>query len=128
MESSGINIDLNHDISEKLVVHKNVGQEIVIINQDKLKLILIEFEEKMKKSRDWINPLALFLTLLIANFSVEFHDFLKIPANVWQAIFLLGNFFALIWLVINSYRKIFQKGDDIDSVISKIKVDSQPSK
>lgn len=128
MVSSGINIDLNHDISEMLIVHKNVGQEIVIINQDKLKLILMDFEDKMKKSRDWINPLALFLTLLIANFSVEFHDFLKIPANVWHAIFLIGNVFALIWLVVNLYYKYSQKGDDIDSVISKIKVDSQPSK
>lgn len=45
-------IDLNSDIGNQLVVHKNISQEIIIINIDRLKLILQDHNAKIKRSTD----------------------------------------------------------------------------
>ena len=70
------NIDLNSDIGSQLVVHKNISQEIIIINIDRLKLILKDHHTKIKRSTDWINPLAIFIALLLADLTATFNDFI----------------------------------------------------
>lgn len=54
-------IHLNTDIVNQITVHKNLSQEIIVINIDKVKLILNEHQKKVQKKIDLINPLALFL-------------------------------------------------------------------
>ena len=118
------NIDLNSDIGSQLVVHKNISQEIIIINIDRLKLILQDHHTKIKRSTDWINPLAIFIALLLADLTATFNDFIGIKAPVWEAIFLILTFGAGIYLLC-SLGNLCRKGSTIERVIEKLKEHAQ---
>ena len=93
------NIDLNSDIGSQLVVHKNLSQEIIIVNIDRMKLILQDHNAKLKRNTDWINPLAIFIALLLADLTATFNtDFIGIKAAVWEAIIILLTVIAALYL------------------------------
>ena len=117
-------IDLNSDIGNQLVVHKNISQEIIIINIDRLKLILQDHNAKIKRSTDWINPLAIFIALLLADLTATFNDFIGIKAPVWEAIFILLTLASGIYLLC-SFVNIARKGSTIEGVIDKLKEHAQ---
>lgn len=119
-------IDLNSDIGNQLVVHKNISQEIIIINIDRLKLILQDHNAKIKRSTDWINPLAIFIALLLADLTATFNDFIGIKAPVWEAIFILLTLASGIYLLC-SFVNIARKGSTIEGVIDKLKEHAQDS-
>lgn len=119
-------IDLNSDIGNQLVVHKNISQEIIIINIDRLKLILQDHNAKIKRSTDWINPLAIFIALLLADLTATFNDFIGIKAPVWEAIFILLTLASGIYLL-RSFVNIARKGSTIEGVIDKLKEHAQDS-
>lgn len=119
-------IDLNSDIGNQLVVHKNISQEIIIINIDRLKLILQDHNAKIKRSTDWINPLAIFIALLLADLTATFNDFIGIKAPVWEAIFILLTLASGIYLLC-SFANIARKGSTIEGVIDKLKEHAQDS-
>lgn len=119
-------IDLNSDIGNQLVVHKNISQEIIIINIDRLKLILQDHNAKIKRSTDWINPLAIFIALLLADLTATFNDFIGIKAPVWEAIFILLTLASGIYLLC-SFLNIARKGSTIEGVIDKLKEHAQDS-
>ena len=113
-------INLNDDIN--ITVHKNLAQEIIIINIDKLKLILKDHQDALRQKRDWINPLALFISLLITNLTSSFHDTWNISADTWQAIFIILCIGALCWLIYAVYNAIKGKDCSIEAVINNIKL------
>lgn len=119
-------IDLNSDIGNQLVIHKNISQEIIIINIDRLKLILQDHHAKIKRSTDWINPVAIFIALLLADLTATFNDFMGIKAPVWEAIFLLLTVVAAFYLL-SSIVNIFRKGSSIEDVIDNLKEHAQTS-
>ncbi len=119
-------IDLNSDIGNQLVVHKNISQEIIIINIDRLKLILQDHHAKIRRSTDWINPVAIFIALLLADLTATFNDFMGIKAPVWEAIFLLLTVVAALYLL-SSIVNIFRKGSSIEDVIDNLKEHAQTS-
>ena len=121
------NINLNSDIGSQLVVHKNISQEIIIVNIDRVKLILQDHHAKIKRNTDWINPMAIFVTLLLADLTATFNiNFIGIKASVWEAIFLLLTIGAGIYFLI-SLINLFRKGSSIDEVIEHLKEQSHNS-
>ncbi|MBO5254844.1 MAG: hypothetical protein J6B07_03360 [Opitutales bacterium] len=114
------NINLSSDIGNQLTIHKNIEQEIVIVNIDKVRLILNEHNSNIKKRLDWINPLALFLAILTANLTADFKDFWGIPAPTWDAIFILLGFASGIYLFY-AFCSCFSRKSTIDDVIEKLK-------
>ncbi len=126
------NIDLNSDIGSQLVVHKNlsqeiISQEIIIVNIDRMKLILQEHNAKLKRNTDWINPLAIFIALLLADLTATFNtDFIGIKAAVWEAIFILLTVIAALYLLI-SFINLCRKGSSIEDVINHLKEHSHNS-
>ena len=115
-QRKSMNIDLNSDIGSQLVVHKNISQEIVIVNIDRMKLILQDHHAKLKRNTDWINPLAIFIALLLADLTATFNtNFLGIKSAVWEAIFII------------SLLNLCRKGSTIDDVLDQLKEHSKNS-
>jgi hypothetical protein len=79
-------------------VYSNLGQEIIITTEDKIRLCLIEHLSRVEKKGAWMTPLGIFLTIAIVIPTTTFHDFL-LSAETWQAVFVLGGSVSLIWLV-----------------------------
>ena len=126
-QRKSMNIDLNSDIGSLLVVHKNISQEIVIVNIDRMKLILQDHHAKLKRNTDWINPLAIFIALLLADLTATFNtNFLGIKSAVWEAIFIILTIAAAIYLLI-SLLNLCRKGSTIDDVLDQLKEHSKNS-
>jgi hypothetical protein len=114
-------IEIQKEFSEKLVIHKNLGQEVIVTTVDKVRLCLIKNKELISAKKEWLTPLAIFLTLLTTLVAADFREFI-FKSEVWYAIYLIGAVLSLAWLVCSSYNAIinWRKGS-IDSIVEEFK-------
>lgn len=82
----------------------NTKSDLIEITEDKLENILLKNHKYLELKTSWINPLSLFLTLLLAKLTADFKDFLEISKNTWEAIFIIGIILSFIWLVLSLIR------------------------
>ena len=79
-------IDLGKDILEDLTVHENVQQKIIVITEDKLRLILIKRKPIAKFKSDMLVSFGILLTVLAALVSTDFKDTFLIKKENWEFI------------------------------------------
>jgi len=82
---------------EVKVVHGNLSPEVVSITVDRLSLILHKHGQCLGKSRDWLAPAGLLLTIVLTFVTTEFRDWL-LPKDSWRAIFFLIGLASFVWL------------------------------
>lgn len=105
----------------KITLYQNTKQEIIAINEDKLRLILKDYEDSIKVNTDWQTPLGLFVTILTTLLTADFHDFLGLAKAVWQAIFVLVLIFSLYLLITRICNIYNKKSVNIDDVVKQTK-------
>lgn len=111
---------LSDEILQSSSIHWNVKSEFVMITEDKLELCLKKYNDSLKKSNDWITPLSIFITLLLAILTADFKDFI-FSGTMWKAIFIVSmviSIYKIILAVKNHINKM-----DIEEVIAEIKKD-----
>lgn len=99
-------------------VHSNLSQEVVKITVDKLRLILNSYLENMERKREWMAPIGILATLVAVFATTNFKDF-WLSAKSWEAFFLWGTLFTIIWLILSIKRAL--KAKSVDDVIEVIK-------
>ncbi len=114
-------IEFEKEFSEKLTIHKNIGQEIVITTVDKVRLCLMENRDLLTAKKEWLTPLGIFLALLTTLVAADFRDFYFKP-EVWKAIYVLATLISFIWLIISGYKAVknYSKGS-IDTIVAELK-------
>lgn len=110
---------------KKTTLYLDVNQEIIVSDANALKLRLITFNKNVQKTRDWITPASIFITILIALVTASFKDFIGVPTNIWESLFILS---GILSFTITSYRvhthfKIKTKCS-VDYFIEELKKDS----
>jgi hypothetical protein len=99
-------------------IHVNVHQQLIITTEDKVLLCLQKHLESMNRRQAWVAPagilVSLALTLLTANFKNA-----GLPANTWQALFVLSLVVCLGWLA----RSLLylRSTSSIESVLRELK-------
>ena len=118
-------IHLNDELLNNSIVHKNVGQEFVVITIDKVKLCLREHKEVLESRIEWVAPLGVFLALLASLVAADFKDFFGLKKGDWRSLFVVGTIASLIWLFRSFYRvcKFWNKADE-NSFIQSLKSNS----
>jgi hypothetical protein len=86
-------------IQDSSKVYSNLGQEIIITTEDKIRLCLIEHLSRMETRNAWIAPLGILLTIIIVFPTTTFREFLFLSADSWRAIFVIGGVIATAWLI-----------------------------
>jgi hypothetical protein len=100
----------------------NVKSDLIEITHDKLENILLKYLKNIAIIKSWITPLSLLVTLLIAELTATFKEFIGIKASVWEALFLLGAVGSFIWLVVSLFKMYQFKGEtSIDYLMGEIK-------
>lgn len=102
-------------------IHQNIDQELIVINEDKLELILIKYEESKKRLHDWISPFGISITLLITWVTTNFKDAFGLSKDVWQAVFVIATVVIVVWLIYSIYVRCKLKDRTIVSIIEQIK-------
>ncbi len=75
----------------------NVEQEVLHVTVDKLRLCLTERIGQLKKSREWIAPLGIVLTLLATLVGSTFRNNI-LKAGQWEVVFWIAFGAGVLWL------------------------------
>lgn len=113
--------DFASALTDELVTHTNVKQELVVTTIDKLKLCLLEHKANLRSRREWVAPAGLLATLVTTQIATDFKAALGVEPATWEAIFLISSVLAailLIFLLYRSYRAYSTGG--IDSLVDII--------
>jgi hypothetical protein len=100
------------------VVHGDLSQEVVSITVDKLSLILHKHADGLGKSRDWVAPFGLLLSLILTFVTTDFKDWV-LSADTWRAIFVLLGIGSALWLL-RTFYDLFT-ADSVEDLVEKIK-------
>jgi hypothetical protein len=106
-------------------IHDNTSQELIYINDDKLKLILIEHLAKVENGKAWLTPFGLLLTVILVFCSADFKLAFGIPADTWRAVFIIVGLICLLWLIYCLSK--MGKSQTLDDVIKIVKNKSNPT-
>jgi hypothetical protein len=117
-----LKVDLGNAINKDVKVHYNLGQDIIITTSDKIRLTLGEVLEKMNKRKEWIAPLGIFLSLLLAICTTTFKEAYGVEADQWFAFFFVGTIISFVWLLWALYVFYKCKNVNVQSVIDLLKL------
>jgi hypothetical protein len=112
----------NIDLNASCKYYNNVSQGIINITEDKLKVILLDNENKNKKFYSWTTPLGVFISCLIATITSNFNKTWGLSPDTWMAIFVIVTVGSGIWFILSIYRALKNRDDrGIDHLIEVIK-------
>lgn len=105
--------------------YDNTQSNVIRITEDKLKVILLENREAIEKKSNYLTPLALLITLILAFCTTDFKEFITIPKQYWGAFFMFCTLASGIWLVYE--LKVRKKGLSVEELTDKIRKQNQSS-
>ncbi len=127
MENNNINLDKN--LINEMTIHTNLRQEIIITNTDKVKLILNDHHEIIKRKIEWLNPVGIFLTVLTTILTAKFDETkFGISPQMLKAIFVISCILSFVFSIILIFNAVrYRKKGTIEEFIEKLKIDSTNS-
>lgn len=96
----------------------NVEQEVLHVTVDRLKLCLSRWMAQIRKSRDWVAPLGIALTILGTLAGSTFRDN-WLTADQWQTLFVLALLGACVWLAVASINA-FRGRVTIETIVEEL--------
>lgn len=102
--------------------HVNVKPIYIEIVEDKVRLILIDYEKCMEEKNSWYAPAGILLSIVITLCTANFESNVLLSADVIKSLFI---FFGLLFLIlllnaIVRSRRCMKK-NTIDEIINKMK-------
>jgi antitoxin ParD1/3/4 len=92
-------MDLLHEGLKQSTVHVNVGQEMIVITEDKMRLSLDALIGKAKNRQSWHAPAGMLLTEVGVLATAKFHDAAGLSGDQWRTLFYVLIFLTLGWLL-----------------------------
>lgn len=108
-------------VDNKLKVYDNIKQNIICIEEYRMKDYLREFQDSIIAKPELYTSIGLFITLLTTIITAKFQD-LGLSAPTWQAIFIILCGASLVWLIYNivQYIKYKKNKKTIDVVMTNL--------
>lgn len=113
-------INVEHEFSEKLTVHKNLNQDVIVTTVDKVRLCLLKNQDRLSKKHEWVTPFSLLLSFGTTLVAADFKTFI-VEALVWKALFVFATIACLIWLL-RTAKVAWEnrKAGDVDAIVSEL--------
>ena len=112
-------VDLLREGLRQSAVHVNLGQQMIIVTEDRLQLYLRDLSDSARRRQEWHAPAGMLITELGVLVTSSFHDTVGISAQRWQSVFQTLVVLTLIWLLATVVRR--RKTSSNESVIEKLK-------
>ncbi len=101
-------------------------REVIFLDTNKVKLILLQKYGEFKAQREWMTPVGIFLTILLALLTTKFQKTFGIDAYTWQAIFLICAVICFGWSIITIYKAVKYAGSNtVDSIMADLLKESE---
>ncbi len=111
---------VNEQITQGSTTHWNLAQEVIITNEDKLRLCILKHIDSLTVRASWVAPVSLFVTFATVLTTAKFRLFV-LPAATWRAVFVLGTVLTFLWSVY-AVRRAYGAKADIDTLVGDIKL------
>lgn len=110
------------DLNKKSTITANVEQEYIVTTYDKVKLVLIEYENNKKLANEWWTYLGMALSFFLPIITAEFNEFWIFSAATLEALFLVLSFVFGGLTLVSIIRRIKNgKKITIEYCVNKIK-------
>lgn len=103
--------------------YSNVDQVLIRITEDKLRLILRDYEDGIRERSSWVAPLGIVVTVLATLTTGKANDVL-LPEAWWLPVFATAGLSSLLWLAVSLHRRFRRRATHlphIDAVVQAIK-------
>ena len=110
---------VSDQLARQNIVHMNLGQETIVITEDKVWRTLTTHHQKMEARNAWIAPGGMLLTIIVTLLTTDFHSLFGLSKDVWQALFIMGAILSAIWLL-HCVAKGFH-APTVDDVVQEMK-------
>jgi hypothetical protein len=121
----GATINIADDFSDGLTIRRNVGQEVIVITVDKVRICLMTQQNYLSRSNDWVAPFGILMAILATLVSADFKKF-YFDASIWHSLFIVTAFISLFFLVrslIDKFR--YRKHKGIEQIIGELTASSK---
>lgn len=126
-----LNIHLDEDLTNQMTVNKNLSQEIIVTNTDKVTILLNEHHKIIKRKLEWLSPVSIFFTVFATLLTAKFDEtVIGISPTLWKAIFFVVCVLSLLLSLyfISTALRFIRRGS-VEEFINKLKnVNSKPKK
>jgi len=97
-------------------VHVNVGQQVIVTTEDRVRLCLNEHLHSVEQRRSWVAPLGILIALVLSLATTSCRDALSVSKYTWHALFVLLTIACVVWLIARLIRagSSLSIGDVID--------------
>lgn len=110
------------DLTKNSTLTTNVKQDCFVTTYDKVKLVLIEYEDNKKLAQNWWSYLSMAISFGLPCFTSEFKPFLFFSAEFLESSFkLVAIIFTVLTIVSTIKRIVNRKKVSIDYCASRIK-------
>lgn len=98
--------------------------EKFIVSESVLRNHLRDFHEEMGKSRDFLTPLALVLSIGLSLVTSDFQESARLPAATWEAGYWMTLILSIGWLAVSLYRR--KRPITVDIMVTRMKESGRP--
>jgi len=113
-------IDIGHITAREVSI--NISTSVIVTTEDKLKLVLSEWQHFANSRDAWIAPVGILISILMTLITADFRKVL-LEAAVWQAIFWVTLALVFGWLLLTLWKR--PKNKSRDDFIRQIKNSEQ---
>jgi hypothetical protein len=110
---------ISGEIISKSTVHYNLGQDVIIITEDRMRLKIDKHLRKISEARFWVTPLSVVVPIVLALLTADFHDWL-LGATLWKSIFLLAAMGFGVWTIVAIVKAVSNR-TNVDDLIHDLK-------
>lgn len=113
---------LSGELASRANVSLNLGQEVLAVPADRVRLCLREYEDRIRARASWQTPAGVLVTLVTALVASEFKD-IGLEAPTWKALFVLVALLC-VGLLIRSAIRAYQarsQGNDIEALVERLR-------
>ena len=120
-------LNIGSEVSKSLTTHTNLNQHILVISEDKVRLAMIEYDKQYEKNHDWLSPLSIAITILIAILTADFKTNLFIEAQVLEATAYISCCIFAFKTLKNGYHAYKDRNNRIthDQMIERLRENSE---
>ena len=109
---------LSKNFIQNSKLHLNLSQDTIVITEDKIRLCLMEYRDRLEVKRGWVAPAGILVTIVATFATTTFRDFL-LEASAWKAFFAIAGICNFGWLVHSVLKAI--RVPEIEDIVSRMK-------
>jgi hypothetical protein len=103
-------------------IHQNTAQNVIIITEDKTRIVLEKYRASVVAKNSWVTPFSLTITLIVTLATAAFTPKFGLTAEYIEAIFTVSTAACTFWTIAN-LRRLWSVVS-LDQTIQEMKSDS----